>query len=162
MTLFGILDRLVREGDLTVVDWRGVRHRFGDGGGRPVAIRITDRATAWRIALDPHLALGEAYMDGRLVMEEGEIADLLDLIGRNMGRDFRGDPACGGCSGGCSSGTCGPGPAATSTTTTICPMRFMPPSSTRTASTAAPISSATTTASSAPRSRRSATSPPSF
>ncbi len=93
MMLFGILDRLVREGDLTVVDWHGARHRFGDGGGRPVAIRITDRAAAWRIALDPHLALGEAYMDGRLVMEEGEIADLLDLIGRNMGSAFRGDPA---------------------------------------------------------------------
>ncbi len=92
MALLRILDRLVRRGDLTLIDWRGRRHRFGDGAGAPVVIRIRDRATAWRIALDPHLALGEAYMDGGLVMEEGEIADLLDLIGRNMGTSFAGDP----------------------------------------------------------------------
>ena len=30
--------------------------------------------------LDPELKLGEAYMDGTLVVEQGSIADLLDLV----------------------------------------------------------------------------------
>ena len=33
----------------------------------------------------PRLAFGEAYMDGKLTVEDGgDIYDLLDLLGRNM------------------------------------------------------------------------------
>ena len=39
---------------------------------------------ATRLALRPRLALGEAYMDGKLTVEDGDIYDLLDLVGRNM------------------------------------------------------------------------------
>ena len=39
---------------------------------------------ASRLALRPRLALGEAYMDGKLTVEDGDIYDLLDLLGRNM------------------------------------------------------------------------------
>jgi cyclopropane-fatty-acyl-phospholipid synthase len=46
-------------------------------------VRITSRRWALRLAVYPSMALGEAYMDGGLVMEEGSIHDLVDLIGRN-------------------------------------------------------------------------------
>ena len=47
-------------------------------------MRIHNRWTEWRLILQPRLALGEAYMDGTLTVEDGDIYDLLDLLGRNM------------------------------------------------------------------------------
>ncbi len=40
--------------------------------------------TGIRLAFRPRLALGEAYMDGRLTVERGDLYDLLDLLGRNI------------------------------------------------------------------------------
>ena len=79
-----MLRRIVRHGHLTVSDAGGVLHKFGDGSGPPIAIRITDRATERSIALDPNLALGEAYMHGRLEMREGSIYDLIALLMREL------------------------------------------------------------------------------
>jgi cyclopropane-fatty-acyl-phospholipid synthase len=39
-----------------------------------------------QIALDPQLALGEAYMQGRLVMEQGRVYDLLEVVLGNLRR----------------------------------------------------------------------------
>ncbi|RMD90195.1 MAG: class I SAM-dependent methyltransferase [Alphaproteobacteria bacterium] len=80
-----MLRRIVREGDLVVRDWRGRERRYGDGCGDRVAIHIRDRATAWRLLLNPEMALGEAYMNGGLVVTQGDIRDLLDLLIRNLG-----------------------------------------------------------------------------
>ncbi|MFA5963649.1 MAG: cyclopropane-fatty-acyl-phospholipid synthase family protein [Sphingomonas sp.] len=49
----------------------------------PVTIRLVDRITPWRIAANPVKGAGEAYMDGRLVIEDGDIQSFLDLIGHN-------------------------------------------------------------------------------
>ena len=61
-----LLRRLVRTGNLELIDWQGVPHRYGDGVGPAVVARIADRWLALRLLLDPHLALGEGYMNGRL------------------------------------------------------------------------------------------------
>ncbi|ESR23620.1 SAM-dependent methyltransferase [Lutibaculum baratangense] len=76
------LSRLVESGDLTIIDARGRRDRFGDGTGEPVAARITDRATEYKLFANPELAFGEAYMDGRIVMEHGSVYDLIDILMR--------------------------------------------------------------------------------
>jgi cyclopropane-fatty-acyl-phospholipid synthase len=86
MKLFdALLRRLIRKGQLTVFDARGRRYDYGvpDGVGTPVTIRFTDQWTTWRAAVDPALAIGEAYMDGRMRIEQGDIRALLDLVGRN-------------------------------------------------------------------------------
>jgi cyclopropane-fatty-acyl-phospholipid synthase len=75
-----ILHRIVKVGDLTFVDGSGRSHRYGDGSGPPVVVRTTDRKIERQLALDPQLALGEAYMSGRLVMERGRVYDLLELV----------------------------------------------------------------------------------
>src|SRR6186713_1766974 len=85
MRLFdAMLRRLIRQGSLTVVDSSGRHHAYGDrSGGEPVTIRFTDSATPRRAAFNPALELGEAYSDGRLVVEQGDIRAFLDLVGRN-------------------------------------------------------------------------------
>ena len=86
MRLFdALLKRLIRKGTLIVLDADGQSHRYGDRSdiAPPVVIRFTDRASPRRAALNPALELGEAYMDGRLLIEEGDIAGFLDLVGLN-------------------------------------------------------------------------------
>ena len=81
---------LIRSGSLEIVLPGGRRLVLGDGSGTPVAVRVTDALTLARIAAGPYLGLGEAYMDGRLMMERGTIRDLLDLGSRNAATAPRG------------------------------------------------------------------------
>ena len=77
-------DRIVRKGDLRVTDSSGELHRFGDGTGRRVAVRFTDIATERAVAFDSGLGVGEGYMNGTLVIEEGRIYEFLALVFENM------------------------------------------------------------------------------
>jgi cyclopropane-fatty-acyl-phospholipid synthase len=82
MILEATLKRIIREGNLTI-RLPGGTIRLGDGSGPPVAIAITSSAWAARLARSPSLALGEAYMEGGLVLEQGTIWEFTDLLGRN-------------------------------------------------------------------------------
>ena len=75
-----MLRRLVTKGELTVIDHDGKTYRYGapDPNHGPITVRLTDRKAAFDIAKDPRLGAGEAYMDGRLIVEgDKEIRDLL-------------------------------------------------------------------------------------
>jgi cyclopropane-fatty-acyl-phospholipid synthase len=53
---------------------------YGDGTGREAGVRITTAATLRRLATDPALAIGEAYMDGTLIPVGCTHHDLLVLL----------------------------------------------------------------------------------
>lgn len=80
-----VLQGMIRHGSLGVIDWLGHRETYGDGSEPHVAIRIHDSGTAWRILLDPELEVGEAWMDGRLTVEEGDLRSFLGLVFRSLG-----------------------------------------------------------------------------
>lgn len=75
-----LLGKLVRAGQLTVIMPGGKAHSFGPGGGQSLTARIADKKTAFAIARNPRLGLGEAYMDGRVTVEDGDILDLMRLV----------------------------------------------------------------------------------
>ena len=75
-----ILEATVRRGTLTVETSEGSKLKFGDDTPPRVAMRFLDKRLERQVALNPNLAVAEAYMDGRLVMIEGRIYDLLALI----------------------------------------------------------------------------------
>jgi cyclopropane-fatty-acyl-phospholipid synthase len=79
-------EKLIRVGNLQVSTAGGSTFTFGDGTGSPVAIRFTTRAAERRVLIDPELRFGEAYMDGGGVVEQGSIADFLDVAVRNLNR----------------------------------------------------------------------------
>lgn len=81
-----ILKRIVKTGSLTMIDPQGRSIHYGTPPDEDAVVaRLHGTLTPWRIALNPKLALGEAYMDGRLTMEQGTIYDFLALIVRNLG-----------------------------------------------------------------------------
>ncbi|THD77295.1 MAG: class I SAM-dependent methyltransferase [Phenylobacterium sp.] len=83
MALQSYLQKVIREGALTMRLPSGQLLTLGDGSGPPVAIAITSRRWLARIAANPSMGVGEAYMDEGLVFEQGDMAGLIDLIGRN-------------------------------------------------------------------------------
>jgi cyclopropane-fatty-acyl-phospholipid synthase len=84
MLLARFLGAVIDQGEFTLIDSRGRAYNFGDGAAPRVAIRLHDKATERRLLLNPRLAAGEAYMEGKLTIEEGTLYDLIDLIGRNI------------------------------------------------------------------------------
>ncbi len=86
MLLRHLLGRLVKTGNLKVIDAHGRTHRFGNGRGPSAAIRLRDPKLHAKLFFHPSLYLGEAYMDGTLTVEEGELFDFLDLVVGNMER----------------------------------------------------------------------------
>ncbi|MDT9011828.1 cyclopropane-fatty-acyl-phospholipid synthase family protein [Novosphingobium sp. APW14] len=82
-----MLRSLVRQGQLRVVDHDGTEHRYGDLSADPLTIRLTDKGAALHIARDPRLGTGEAYTDGRLVIEPPhDIRDMVLLVMGNAAR----------------------------------------------------------------------------
>jgi cyclopropane-fatty-acyl-phospholipid synthase len=72
--------RAVKHGTLKMTTAGGQHFTFGDGGSPQVSIRFTDKAAQMALCLHPELKLGELFMDGRLVIEGGDILDLLQLL----------------------------------------------------------------------------------
>ncbi|MEZ0242388.1 MAG: class I SAM-dependent methyltransferase [Sphingomonas sp.] len=72
---------VVKRGPLTVIHADGTRRSFGepDPDIRPVTIRFGPGAAS-RILRDPALGAAEAYMDGGLTIEGGDIRDLVMLM----------------------------------------------------------------------------------
>lgn len=85
--LWPALRSFIRFGTLQIRDCRGDTHEFGDRTGKPVAIRFLDNKIPRELVLDPQLAIGEGYMDGRITMESGSIYDLLALFANNISRN---------------------------------------------------------------------------
>lgn len=82
-----MLRQMVREGQLCVIDHDGTRYSYGDPAADPVTIRFTDKGAALHVARDPRVGAGEAYMDGRLVVEAPhDIRDMVLLVMKNANR----------------------------------------------------------------------------
>ena len=82
--LFGeIAKRVVRWGRLSIIDAEGQRHEAGRDDGPQATIRLHDKALHHRLALNPYLYLGEAYVDGTLTIEQGSLYELMDICAAN-------------------------------------------------------------------------------
>ncbi len=79
------LTRMVKRGEFTLIDANGRVARFGkpDAELAPVTIRFTDTRVVRDILLDPSLGAGEAIMDGRIVVEQGDIFALVEIAQAN-------------------------------------------------------------------------------
>jgi cyclopropane-fatty-acyl-phospholipid synthase len=78
------LKKLVQTGNLTVTDVRGRKHVYGDGSGKPAGFKIIDPKAPLKIVLDPDRYFGECYMDGGIMLTEGTLYDLLEVLSKNV------------------------------------------------------------------------------
>ena len=81
--LDGALRRLIRTGALELTMPSGTAHRYGKGLGEPVRVRLADASLPRRLVSHPQLAVGEAYTDGTLEIENDDLYGFLTLVFRN-------------------------------------------------------------------------------
>ena len=80
----GVVERLVRIGNLTITDPDGAAHTFGDGTGEPLGIILRTHSAQNAIMLNPWLGVPEAYMNGELDIVRGDVLALLRLAYANF------------------------------------------------------------------------------
>src|ERR1700754_2967437 len=74
------LGQFIRRGTMIFTTASGAKFTCGDGTGKPVAVRFMTPDAERRVLLNPELALGEGYMEGTFVVENGSIADALAIL----------------------------------------------------------------------------------
>ena len=85
-----LVEQLLKTGSITLTTPGKEPRTYGPGGGKHLNVRFTDNKVGFDIARNPRLGLGEAYMDGRLIIEDGTILDLMELFtGSNRWEDSR-------------------------------------------------------------------------
>jgi cyclopropane-fatty-acyl-phospholipid synthase len=72
--------QFIRRGAMTFTTASGAKFDCGDGTGEPVSVRFLTTDAERRVLLDPELVLGEVYMEGTFVVEQGTIADVLAIL----------------------------------------------------------------------------------
>jgi len=79
-----ILSKIITQGTLSVIWPNGATSIYGQGLPR-ATVKVHGRFSPLAIGLNPDLGVGEAYMDGRLTVEDGSIADFLEIISLSAG-----------------------------------------------------------------------------
>ncbi|MGB5724952.1 MAG: cyclopropane-fatty-acyl-phospholipid synthase family protein [Parasphingorhabdus sp.] len=86
MSLIGrFLKNVVEKGTIRVThpDGSSEVHGAPTDGYPDIGIRLADKAVMRQILLDPRLGAAEAFMDGRLIVEQGDIMELVQLLRSN-------------------------------------------------------------------------------
>ena len=81
--LHTLLTRIFKTGQLSVTWATGQTISYGQKDAPSVRVRVNDTEAEKLLAKDPALTLGEMYMQGRFVVEEGDIYDFLSLVRKN-------------------------------------------------------------------------------
>ena len=74
------LTQFIRRGAMNFTTAGGGRFSCGDGTGEPVSVRFLTTDAERRVLINPELGLGEVYMEGSFVVENGSIADALAIL----------------------------------------------------------------------------------
>jgi cyclopropane-fatty-acyl-phospholipid synthase len=74
------LRQFIRRGAMTFTTASGEKFTCGDGTGPHVFARFLSADAERRVLINPELALGEIYMEGSFIVENGSIADALAIL----------------------------------------------------------------------------------
>ncbi|KHL25637.1 cyclopropane-fatty-acyl-phospholipid synthase [Croceibacterium mercuriale] len=90
-----VLDRLVRQGTLALTFADGTTRTFGTPAAAfpDVAMRFADARVARDTLLDMRLGFAEAWIDGRVIIEQGDIMQVVTLLRHNTRWEERRDLA---------------------------------------------------------------------
>ena len=80
MIINTLLQKIIKKGHLVWVKSNGTELEFGDKSGTFIKMKTTNAFSEIKMLMNPSLHLGESYMNGSLILEEGNIHDLLKLI----------------------------------------------------------------------------------
>ena len=87
MKLVSFLNSLFKHDGFELIDSNSKKYVIGKPSKeKPISLKLLDQKLMQKLLLYPDLYFGEAYMDGSLVIENGNITEFLDLAFKNIGR----------------------------------------------------------------------------
>jgi len=87
MKLLNFLRKLIKDDGFELVDANSKSYIIGKPKKeKPIRLKILDKSLHWKLLINPDLYLGEGYMDGSIVIENGTLTEFLDITLKNVGR----------------------------------------------------------------------------
>ncbi len=82
-----LLSKIFKEDGIILIDHDGQKYICGEPKGKkPIVLKLLDKNLNWKLVLNPDLSFPEAYMDGKIIIENGSLSEFLNLIFKNIGR----------------------------------------------------------------------------
>ena len=86
MYLASFLNKIFKKGGFILTDAVSKDYIIGNPGEQPMKIKLLNKKLHYKLLLHPDLYFGEAYTEGDLIIENGNLSDFLDLALMNFGR----------------------------------------------------------------------------
>ncbi len=87
MNLLSFLKKLIKDDGFELVDANSKSYIIGKPKKEnPIRLKILDKSLHWKLLINPDLYLGEGYMDGSIVIENGTLTEFLEIALKNVGR----------------------------------------------------------------------------
>jgi len=87
MQLARFLNKVFEKDGFILIDANSKKYIIGSPKSEnPIQIKILDKQLHFKLLIQPDLYLGEAYTEGKIVIENGTLTDFLDLALMNIGR----------------------------------------------------------------------------
>ena len=87
MQLARYLDKLFQKDGFLLIDANSNKYIIGTPKNKnPITVKILDKKLHYKLLLRPDLYFGEAYSDGSILIENGNLTEFLDMALMNLGR----------------------------------------------------------------------------
>ena len=87
MQLARFLNKVFKKNGFILIDANSKKYIIGSPTSKnPIQIKILDKQLHFKLLIHPDLYLGEAYTEGKIVIENGTLTDFLDIALMNIGR----------------------------------------------------------------------------
>src|SRR5579871_3623485 len=84
VNIAALLGKMVRTGNVQLETADGAKHKFGDGSGPLLGLKLTDKAAERELLMNPAMTFGELFMEGRMVVTQGTLYDVIECGARNL------------------------------------------------------------------------------
>ena len=88
MNLINFLNSLIKYDGFILIDSNSKKYVIGKPiKENPIIIKLLDKNLNYKLLLNPDLYFGEAYTNGSLIIENGNLTEFLEIALRNIGRN---------------------------------------------------------------------------
>jgi len=88
MDLVSFLNKLFKEDGIILINSNSKKYIIGNPKKEnPITLRLLDKSLELKLLLYPDLYFGEAYVNGKIKIENGSLTDFLEIAFKNIGRD---------------------------------------------------------------------------
>ena len=88
MMLARLLSKIYKKNGIVLIDSEGQKYICGQPDlKKPVTVRLLEKNLNWKLVLNPDLNFPEAYMQGKIQIENASLLDFLYITFENIGRE---------------------------------------------------------------------------